>query len=406
MTQINAERLLADMRALARFGACGTGVDRVSYSEADQASRRWLRDRMTEAGLTARIDRVGNVAGISARADRAVVIGSHTDSVPRGGWLDGAMGVIYGLEITRSRIEQGLDRTLGVDVVSFQDEEGTYLSCLGSRAFCSDLSDADMARASGPGGETLNAAITRANYGGSVWVRDPQRHKAYLEAHIEQGPRLEAAGLRLGVVTGIVGIRRFRITCGGQADHAGTTPIALRRDAARPLIHLAHWVHTEVATLGGADTVWNVGMMMVRPGAANVVPSESEMVVEFRDTSLEILDRIEQGLLAQVHAMDGRAGVTVKAQSIASSLPTLMDARLVTLGDEVACALGEPSMRMVSGAGHDAMIVGRVLPSVMLFVPSIGGRSHDIVENTTDTDIVLGCQALAALVTRIEGLDL
>ena len=406
MSRINAGRLMADLRALARFGACGTGVDRVSFSAPDIEARQWLVERMQSAGLQARIDRVGNVAGVTPGASRAVVIGSHTDTVPRGGWLDGAMGVIYGLEIARSRIEQGRAATLGVDVASFQDEEGTYLSCLGSRAFCADLPESELATARTPGGETVPQAIERAGYGGAVWLRDPARHVAYLEAHIEQGPRLEAAALRLGAVTGIVGIRRFRVICKGQADHAGTTPINLRRDAARSLIGLAHWVHEAIAGLGGPDTVWNVGVMSVLPGAANVVPAEASMVVEFRDTELAVLDRVEAAFLAQIAAADGRGGVAVTAQPIARSTPTLMDPRLVAMIDGVAGALSVPSMRMVSGAGHDAMIVGRVMPAAMLFIPSIGGRSHDIVENTDEADIVLGCEALAGVVERLETVAL
>jgi N-carbamoyl-L-amino-acid hydrolase len=402
-TRINPARLLADLRELARFGACGTGVDRVSYSSADIEARQWLANRMREAGLDAHIDRVGNVAGCTPGVSRAVVIGSHTDTVPRGGWLDGAMGVICGLEIARARIEQGKTTGLGVDVGSFQDEEGTYLSCLGSRSFCGDLPEAELTAARRPdGGEALVEAIARAGYGGSAWTHDPARHAAYLEVHIEQGPQLEAHNRRLGVVTGIVGIRRWRIHCRGQADHAGTTPMSMRRDAARALIGIAHWVHAEVPRLAAAETVWNIGVMSVAPGAANVVPAEASMVVEFRDTDLTVLDRIEAGLLAAVARADGPGGVNARAESIARSLPTLMDERLVSACDDVARALEAPSMRMVSGAGHDAMIIGRVLPSAMLFVPSIDGRSHDIVENTADADIVLGCQALAALVDRVE----
>ncbi len=400
--RINPERLIADLRRLAEFGKAGTGVDRTSYSAHDIASREWLVGRMREAGLDAAIDAVGNARGVTREANRAVVIGSHTDSVPKGGWLDGAMGVIYGLEIARARREAGRAAKLGVDVVSFQDEEGTYLPCLGSRAFCSDLPAAELAAAKSQSGETLAGAIARVGYGGARWERDPRRHVAYLEAHIEQGPRLETEHKRIGVVTGIVGIRRFRITAAGQADHAGTTPIAMRKDAARGLYELAHRVHREFPALASADTVWNVGVMNVRPGAANVVPAAADMVVEFRDTASAVLDRIEAELTGWVAALDGKAGVKISAAPIARILPTLMDDRLADLIDAVAAAHAAPAMRMPSGAGHDAMIVGRVMPAGMLFIPSIGGRSHDIVEDTDEADIVLGCELLADVVERLE----
>lgn len=402
MARINGKRLLDDLRRLAEFGKFGSGVDRVAFSASDIGARSWLVEQMRAAGLDAGIDAVGNVRGTTGQSTRAVVIGSHTDSVPKGGWLDGALGVLYGLEIARSRIETGRAGTLGVDVVSFQDEEGTYLPCLGSRSFCNDITDADMAAAKSQNGEMLRTAIERAGYGGHAWRRDPVRHVAYLEAHIEQGPRLEAEQRRIGVVTGIVGIRRFRVTAKGQADHAGTTPTGMRKDASRPLYELAHRVHSQLGELGGVDTVWNVGVMNVRPGAANVVPSEADMVIECRDTSANLLDRIEAKLLEWVAAIDGRSGVKVDIMPTARIAPTLM---ADSLGHLIAAAADEqaaPSMRMPSGAGHDAMVVGRYMPAGMLFIPSIGGRSHDIVEDTAEDDIVLGCEVLASVIARIE----
>jgi N-carbamoyl-L-amino-acid hydrolase len=402
MARINGKRLIADLRRLAQFGAAGTGVNRVSFSSADLEARLWLREQMRSAGLDAAIDAVGNVRGVTPQAARAVVIGSHTDTVPMGGWLDGAMGVLYGLEIARARIEAGRQARIGVDVVSFQDEEGTYLPCLGSRSFCGDLAPGEIDKPKAQSGETLAQALARAAYGGPVWRLDPARHVAYLEAHIEQGPRLEAARKRIGVVSGIVGIRRFRVTAQGQADHAGTTPMGMRKDAVRPLFALAHRVHSEFPAMAGADTVWNIGVMAVRPGAANVVPSEAELVIEFRDTSTELLERIEGELLAWVKALDAQGGVRVEAQPIARIAPTLMSGELQSLIEAAAAGEGAPAMRMPSGAGHDAMVLGRYLPSGMLFIPSIGGRSHDVAEDTAEDDIVLGCEMLAAVVERLE----
>lgn len=402
MARINDKRLLADLRQLAEFGKFGSGVDRVSFSVSDLESRVWLLGRMKEAGLDAAIDPVGNVRGLTTQASRSVLIGSHTDSVPKGGWLDGAMGVLYGLEIARSRIESGRAAVLGVDVVSFQDEEGTYLPCLGSRSFCGDLSAADIAKPRSQAGESLKDALGRAGYGGPAWCLDRGRHIAYLEAHIEQGPRLEAANRRIGVVTGIVGIRRFLITATGQADHAGTTPMSMRKDALRPLVAIAHHVYSELPALAGPDTVWNIGSLVVRPGAANVVPSGAEMIFECRDTSSERLDQIEMQFLAWITGLDGQGGVKLEAHPTARIVPTLMAEDLESLIEAAAAEYRAPAMRMPSGAGHDAMVVGRYLPAAMLFIPSIGGRSHDIVEDTAEEDIILGCEVLAAVVERLE----
>jgi len=395
MVEINGERLLADLRRLAEFGKLGTGVDRVAFSAPDVEARRWLRGRMEEGGLAARIDRFGNVLGRSDAASRAVVIGSHTDSVPKGGWLDGALGVIYGLEIARSLIEAGLPGGGGVDVVSFQDEEGTYLSCLGSKSFCSLLGEAELDAARGPDQEPIAAAATRHGLDGAPARLEPGRHLAYFEGHIEQGPKLEAARLRIGVVTGIVGIRRYRITVAGQADHAGTTPMVLRKDAGAAAVAIAHRVYSEFPTLASPDSVWNIGVLNLTPGAANVVPAGAAMVVEFRDLSAAVLDRLDSHLRSIVAAVAASAPVTIESALIGRVDPVDMDPALGDIIARAASGRAVESLRMPSGAGHDAMVLGRVIPSAMLFIPSIGGRSHDIVENTSTEDIILGCQVLA-----------
>jgi len=401
MAHIDGARLLADLRQLATFGKCGTGVDRISFSPPDIEARHWLVGRMRDAGLEARIDRLGNAYGTSAKAARAVLIGSHTDTVPKGGWLDGALGVIYGLEIARARIETGASG-VGVDVASFQDEEGTYLPCLGSRSFCDDVTEAEISAARSKGGRALSEALVSAGYDGALARRDPARHIAYLEAHIEQGPRLEVERRRIGVVTGIVGIRRFRICARGQADHAGTTPMTMRKDAGAALFALASRVAAEFPRLGGRDTVWNIGSIELRPGAANVVPSEGEMVLEFRDTQAVALDALERHLLDWIAAANAQGKVVIETQPIARIMPIAMTPEIGHAIAEAARTLGAEPLTMPSGAGHDAMVLGRFMPAGMLFIPSIGGRSHDIIEDTPEADIVFGCEVLAETVARLE----
>jgi len=401
MPRINAARLLADLRTLARFGQVGTGVDRTAFSPQDNAARQWLRGRMAEAGLDAQIDRVGNVLGRCPEVRRAVVIGSHTDTVPKGGWLDGAYGVICGLEIARSLLERGGGPGLGVDVASFQDEEGTFLPFLGSRSFCNDLSEADLAAVKSKDGTPLAAALAAAAYGTAAFRYEPARHTAYLEAHIEQGPRLEAAKRRIGVVSGIVGIRRLRIHTKGQADHAGTTPMAMRKDAGAALLRLGARILAEFPGRAGAETVWNIGRIEFRPGAANVVPAEAEMVLEIRDTAVARLDELEACVAAWIADGARQGPVTIAAEAIARILPTAMSP---DIGGLIAAAAREHQaepLPMPSGAGHDAMVLGRFMPAAMLFVPSIGGRSHDVVEDTSEADLALGCEVLAATVEKL-----
>lgn len=400
MIEIEPQSLLADLRALAEFGKVGTGVDRTAFTPQDIAARHWLRARMREAGLESRIDDVGNVYGESTGARQAVVIGSHTDTVPKGGWLDGAMGVIFGLAVARAWNARRPRPDFGVDVISFADEEGTYLPCVGSRAFCDDVRADEIAAARAKDGRTLKDAVEAAGFRDPRARFIPARHVGFLEAHIEQGPVLEAQRRRIGVVTGIVGIRRFRVSAVGQADHAGTTPMAMRADAGAPLYAIAARVHAEFPKLGAAATVWNVGTMIVQPGAANVVPASAEMVVEFRDLDLAVLDRLERHLLDWVAAA-ATSRVAVTATPIARIVPTAMTPKVQAMIAEAAREAGEEPLSMPSGAGHDAMICGRFMPAGMLFIPSIGGRSHDIAENTSEADIILGCRVLAGAVERM-----
>ncbi len=401
MPRIDAARLIADLRELARFGQVGTGVDRTSFSPQDIAARAWLCRRMQDAGLEARIDRVGNVFGRYPAVDRAVVIGSHTDSVPKGGWLDGAYGVVCGLEIARSLRERASAPPIGLDVASVQDEEGTFVPFLGSRSFCRDITDQEIAAAKSKDGTPLAEALASAAYDTPAVHIEPRRHIAYLESQIEQGPRLEAAHRRIGVVTGIVGIRRFRILAKGQADHAGTTPMGMRKDAGAALVRLAARIAAEFPTLAGADTVWNIGSIAFRPGAANVVPSEAEMVLEFRDTEAKKLDQLEASVAAWLAEIgrDGPAAITI--EPIARISPTAMSGELGALIAAAAREHHAEPMSLPSGAGHDAMVLGRFMPAAMLFVPSIGGRSHDVVEDTSEADLVLGCEVLAATIEKI-----
>jgi N-carbamoyl-L-amino-acid hydrolase len=398
MIEINAGRLLADLHQLATFGRIGTGVDRPAFSDADIAARRWLAQRMRKAKLAADIDRYGNVLGRTPGAGKAVLIGSHTDSVPKGGWLDGALGVIYGLEIARACIEQ--KSAAAVDVISFQDEEGRYLPLLGVKSFCGVLDEQAAAQARGSAPQPLSQALAATGFSAPLARLDPARHLAYLEAHIEQGPKLEAAGKRIGVVTGIVGIRRVRITARGQADHAGTTPMPMRKDAGAALIHLAKKVLDAFAAMAASDTVWNIGVLELQPGAANVVPALASMMVEFRDMDAALLERM-LGALRELAAQAGRGAIAVELEQTARIEPAPMDARVGEVIAQASRSHGEEPLSLQSGAGHDAMVISAALSSAMLFIPSIGGRSHDIAEDTSEEDIIFGCRVLASAVEKL-----
>jgi beta-ureidopropionase / N-carbamoyl-L-amino-acid hydrolase len=400
MIRINGKRLLADLRELASIGAYKTGVDRVALSVADIEARRWLVGKLEAAGLKASMDRVGNVLGRDPNAKKAILMGSHTDTVPKGGWLDGALGVGYALEIARSAIEANEPHAIGIDAISFEDEEGTYLPFLGSRSFFGDLDDKEIAAAKSKDGASLAAALAMIAIEPPPHRFDARREVCYLEAHIEQGPRMEAGGNRIGVVTGLVGIRRFRLLSHGAANHAGTTPMAMRKDAGAALIALAAGIADDMRRLAGPDTVWNFGNMIFRPGAANVVPSEGEMLLEFRDIDGALMERLEEQFLARV-AEANRGPVRIDVESTAKLAPTALAENLGAAIAKAATARGEKPVSLPSGAGHDAMVVARYMPAAMMFIPSIGGISHDVTENTTDADIVFGCEVLADAVSQL-----
>ena len=399
MIPIDEDRALAELRELATFGKAGRGVNRPAFSDADIAGREWLADRMRGCGLEAAVDRVGTVYGRAPAAKATVLLGSHSDSVPMGGWLDGALGVIFALEVARSHQASNPSASVGIDVVSFSDEEGTFLACMGSRTFCGLLSPDDLAHPRVASGQSLLDRIEALGLAKRAQAQfDSARHLAYLEAHIEQGPKLIKTGADIGIVTGIVGLRRFRISFQGQADHAGTTPMTMRRDAAAALFSFAVAMPERLSATGSADSVWNLGIVTVKPGAANVVASDAELVVEFRDVSAATILRMEEALGALVAECDNVGGVSVSAQLIGAIEPTAMDGRLLERLEAAAAVEGARSLRMPSGAGHDAMIVGRRAPAAMLFVPSIDGRSHDLSEDTAEEDIRRGLRVYSRAV--------
>ena len=394
-TRIDGERLLRDLYELRKIGEYKTGVHRPTYSPEDVQSRHWLAARLSAAGLDPEIDGIGNVLGRARGDGPKLLLGSHVETQPHAGWLDGALGVLYGLEVAR---------TLGggIDVAAWADEEGHFGSFIGSRSFCGMLTDAEIDTLHNREGTTLRDALAQAGFADRPRAMvDPARYRGYMEAHIEQGAELEDTGKRIGIVTAIVGSHRFRILFEGVQNHAGTTRMSIRKDAGVALVNLAHAIYQRFPAVVGPRTVWTTGRITLDPGAASIVPGRAEMVFQFRDTDPALLAKLDGELEALVaDANRGPCKVTIAERG--QSTPQSMDAGFQN-ALERAAERHAPGLhvRMPSGAGHDAQILAERMKSAMLFVPSIGGISHHYAENTKDEDIVLGCQVFADAAAEI-----
>ncbi|HJU19630.1 MAG TPA: hydantoinase/carbamoylase family amidase [Stellaceae bacterium] len=398
MPRIDGRRLLADLRRLAEFGRYKTGVHRPTYSPPDVEARHWLAGKLAEAGLNAAIDGIGNVIARNPSARRRLLIGSHSETQPYGGWLDGALGVVYGLELARVFAAQPAAAGLGVDVAAWADEEGHFGSYLGSRSFTGMLGEEEIDRARGrDDGVPLRRALERAGFAGRPRERlGPGDYIGYLEAHIEQGDTLDTAGLRIGVVESIVGIWNDRVVLTGEQNHAGTTRMARRKDAGVAMVRLANAVHERFPALAGPRTVWTIGRMEIEPNAPSVVPGQASMQVQFRDSDPAILARMDAALLDLAAAADRAGPCRVEVAAISRTEPRPMDSGFEAEIERAAERHAPGAhMRLPSAAGHDAAVLSHRMAAGMMFIPSIAGISHHWAEDSREEDIVLGAQVFA-----------
>ncbi|MHA6324603.1 hydantoinase/carbamoylase family amidase [Roseivivax sp. CAU 1753] len=398
MIPVQPDRFLADLHELRAIGASGVGkgVVRPAFSDSDIAARDWLAGRMTAAGLEVVVDPVGSVFGLSQ--GRSLLLGSHTDTQPEGGWLDGALGVIAALEVARASHEAGGPP---VSVVSFQDEEGRFGVTTGSKVWSGGLSLADADALTDAAGVSFAEARSRMPGRAAKFV-EPDRFSGFVEMHIEQGPVLHQRGETLGVVEAIVGIRDMRVTFTGQQNHAGTTPMALRRDAFQALAGFSEALGDRLRNVVTPATVWTIGHVSLWPNAASIVPGRVTFSMQWRDGCAARLARMEAVIRDTAAEIAGTRGCDVSFGPLLGIDPVTMDARLVAALAQAAEDEAPGRWRkMPSGALHDASNVAALMPVAMLFVPSIGGISHDFAEDTDAEDLVCGLRALAGMVHGI-----
>jgi N-carbamoyl-L-amino-acid hydrolase len=400
---VDDARVLADLNTLRGIGAYKTGVHKPTFSEPHMRSLEWLAGKLPEAGLTGAIDGIGNVLGTTAKSGPKLLAGSHLESQNFAGWLDGPLGVVYALEAARVI---NPDPTLrgAVEVAAWCDEEGHFGSFLGSRSYVGTVTEAEIdAARDRSSGRTMRDALRDVGLAGRARVTAERgRHIGYLEAHIEQGETLESGRLAIGVVTSIVGIWQYRISFTGEQNHAGTTRMAVRRDAGVALARFCVAIDDRFPAHCGPRTVWTTGRITLDPGAPSIIPGSAEMLFQMRDDDPTVIERLEgllQSMAAEVTAQ-GRCGVNV--ERLRTGAPALMDGVIQQTIEAASGAFaGGRSIRMPSGAGHDAQVLATIMPAGMLFVPSIGGISHHWTENTADADIVTGARVFTDACRRL-----
>jgi N-carbamoyl-L-amino-acid hydrolase len=391
---LDPNRFLKDLHTLREFGTSGVGkgVVRPAYSTADVAARKWLADRMRDAGLRVQFDPMGNLFGLAE--EPSMLLGSHSDSQPEGGWLDGALGVIAALEIARSSERP-------VSVVSFQDEEGRFGVTTGSAVWSGQLSLDQADGLLDHDGFSLADARQSMAHLASGFV-DPAQFTGFIEMHIEQGPTLDTSGQQIGVVSDIVGIRDMKITFEGQQNHAGTTPMVLRRDAVQAMSAFIAAVNEGLTGVATPATVWTVGHISVHPNASSIVPGRAVFSMQWRDGDPQRLLEMEGIVRETAERVALDRGVSVSFGEMLGLEPVAMDPALRAALEHGAGAVADGNWRvMPSGALHDATNVSRLMPVAMVFVPSIGGISHAFEEDTREADLVAGLQVLDRAVSSL-----
>ncbi|MBJ7602300.1 MAG: Zn-dependent hydrolase [Candidatus Dormibacteraeota bacterium] len=391
---IDGGRLLRDIEELNRLGAePGPGINRVAYSPADMAGRQLVGDWLRELGFSVRQDEAGNVSGVlpgTADGLPPLALGSHTDTVPNGGPLDGTLGVAAAVACARSLSAGSTRLRHPLEIIDFAAEEATMGGgLLGSRALSGQL-EKGFGDAAGWDGRPVSEHLAGAGLdwrGLAAARREPGSLAAYLELHIEQGAILDRSGVPVAVVPGIVGIRRYQVVFTGQANHAGTTPMDQRDDALVKAVPFVLDVEGVGRELGLVATV---GTFAVLPGASNVIPGRVELSFEIRSLDDGLLDQAGKRLLG---AAEERGG---EPRPISASAPVQSSPQVVSALEAACENLGQAHRLLPSGAGHDAMSIAAISQSAMLFIPSRGGISHAPEEYSTPEQCVAGAEVLLA----------
>ena len=406
---INGERLLERIAELAQIGEIeGTkGCSRLAFTDADREGRDLVVTWMRDLGLTVTIDAVGNVVASTNPdgASGAVMAGSHIDTVGTGGRYDGNLGVLAGLEVIEATLAADIELARPLAVAFFSNEEGCRYApdMMGSLAYVGGMSVEAVLQVEGSDGTVVGEELDRIGYRGSAPCPGAAPH-AFVELHSEQGPVLDKENIQIGIVEGVQGISWTELTLIGQSNHAGTTPMSLRRDPMRAAAEVVVAARSIASEIGGSQ-VATVGSLHLHPNLVNVVPASATMTVDLRNTDEASLQLAEEQLRLGVAAIAEDEDVTVESRSLARFEPVEFDGRVVEQIEQLAEQTGLSTKRMPSGAGHDAQMMARICPTVMIFVPSLDGISHNPAEHTDEKDLIAGAQLLSDTMLALTEVD-
>jgi beta-ureidopropionase / N-carbamoyl-L-amino-acid hydrolase len=404
MLLIDEDRLFGALGELAEIGAIeGGGCARLALSDEDKAGRDRVVGWMKALGLDVRVDAIGNVIGVRAGTENVapVMTGSHIDTVRTGGRYDGNYGVLAGLEVVRALNAAKVTTRRPIAVAFFTNEEGARFQpdMMGSLVYAGGLGLNEAYAATDKDGCSVGDELRRIGYLGAARPGALRPH-AFVELHIEQGPILDEEKVRIGVVESVQGISWTEYTVTGVSNHAGTTPMRLRRDAGYLAASVNLFARKLAKEMGG-DQVATIGALSLRPNLINVVPNRAVFTVDLRNTDEAKLKQAEARVAAHIDEAANEEKVDVEAKILARFEPVIFEAALVDRVEHHAQALGLSTRRMPSGAGHDAQMMQRLCPTAMIFVPSVAGLSHNVKEHTEAADLLAGAQVLANLIVEL-----
>lgn len=405
--RIDAERLRSDIEHLASIGREeDQGIYRMAFSDGDMAAREWLVQRIGDAGLEVYQDGAANIHARLGWRDGAasVMAGSHIDTVPGAGHLDGALGVLCALEALRSLKDAGAALKRPVEATAFTDEEGRFGGLFGSQALAGQVTPEYLYNARDLEGVTLVEAMRARGLDARAALhaqRPPGSLHAYVELHIEQGPVLDRQGVPVGIVDAITGLFKWQVTLTGAANHAGTTPMDMRADAFQGLTEFAAQIDRVLEEHGSPASVATIGRVELLPGAANVVPGQAVFSLDVRDTDGTVLGRLDEAFQRTLAAIARRRGLMFEYEILSEIVPVPCAPLVRHAVEQSVETLGIEATHINSGAAHDAQVVASVAPAGMIFVPSKEGRSHSSAEWTAWNDIEAGANVLLNTLQRL-----